>query len=85
MRGYHEHYLKKEVLFMVDVFEKFIATCLKFYGLDPCHYFSSPGLNWDAMLKMTGAKLEKISDTDKYLFIERGLRGGISHIAKRLK
>ena len=57
--------------------------CLKFYGLDPCHYFSSPGLSWDAMLKMTGVKLEKISDIDKYLFIEKGLRGGISYIAKR--
>ena len=35
------------------------------------------------MLKMTGIKLEKISDIDKYLFIEKGLRGGISYIAKR--
>ena len=57
--------------------------CLKYYELDPCHYFSSPGLSWDAMLKMTGVKLEKISDIDKYLFIEKGLRGGISYIAKR--
>ena len=56
---------------------------MKFYELDPCHYFSSPGLSWDAMLKMTGVKLEKISDIDKYLFIEKGLRGGISYIAKR--
>ena len=35
------------------------------------------------MLKMTGVKLEQISDIDKYLFIEKGLRGGISYIAKR--
>ena len=35
------------------------------------------------MLKMTGVKLEKISDIDKSLFIEKGLRGGISYIAKR--
>ena len=35
------------------------------------------------MLKMTGVKSEKISDIDKYLFIEKGLRGGISYIAKR--
>ena len=35
------------------------------------------------MLKMTGVKLEKISDIDKYLFIEKGLKGGISYIAKR--
>ena len=57
--------------------------CLKFYELNPCHYFSSPGLSWDAMLKMTGGKLEKISDIDKYLFIEKGLNGGVSYIAKR--
>ena len=83
MGDYHDHYLKKDVLLLADVFEKFIGTCLKYYGLDLCHYFSSPGLSWDAMLKMTDIKLEKISDIDKYLFIEKGLRGGISYIAKR--
>ena len=52
---------------LTDVFEKFIKTCLKYYELDPCHYFSSPGLSWDAMLKMTSVKLEKISDIDKQI------------------
>ena len=70
-------------MLLADVFQKFIDTCLKCYGLNPCHYFNSPGLRWDAMLKMTGLKLEKISDIDKYLFIVKGLRGGISNIAKR--
>ena len=59
MGDYHNHYFKKDVLLSADVFEKFIAACLKFYGLDPCHYFNSPGLSWDAMLKMTGVKLKK--------------------------
>ena len=35
------------------------------------------------MLKMTGVKLEKLSDIDMYLFVEKELRGGISYIAKR--
>ena len=83
MDDYHDHYLKKDVLQLADVFKMFIATCLKFYGLDPCCHFSSPGLSWDAMLKMTDTKLEKISDIDKYLFIEKGLRGVISYITKR--
>ena len=48
---FHDHYLKKDVLLMVDAFEKFISTCLKYYDLDPCHYFSPPGLSWDTMLK----------------------------------
>ena len=80
---YHDHYLEKDVLLLADVFERFIGTCLKFYGLDPCHYFSSPGLSWDAMLKMTGIKLEKISDIDMYYFIEKGTRGGVSYIAQK--
>ena len=83
MSDYHDHYLKNDVLLSVDVFEKFIATCLKFHGVNPCHYLSSPGLSWDSLLKTTHVKLEKISDIDKYLFIEKGLRGGTSYIAKR--
>ena len=74
MGDYHNHCSTKYVLLLADVFEKFIETCLKFYGLDPCHYFSFPGLSWDAMLKMTNVKLENISDIDKYLLIEKGLK-----------
>ena len=77
MCDYHNHYLKKHVL-LLAVFEKFIDTCLKFYKLDPCHYFSSPGLSWDAMLKMTGIEFLKRLETDMYLLIEKGLRGEIS-------
>ena len=56
---FHNHYLKKDILLLADVFEKFISTCLKFYELDPCHYFSAPGLSWNAMLKMTKIELKK--------------------------
>ena len=80
---YHDLYLKTDVLLLVDVFEEIVETCLNYYQLDPCHYFSSPGLSWDAMLKMTGIKLELILDVDMYLFIEKGMRGGISYISKR--
>ena len=61
MDDYHDIYLKRDVLLLADVFEKFIKTCLDYYGLNPCHYFSSPGLSWDAMLKTTGIKLDLIS------------------------
>ena len=83
MGHYHNHYLKKDVLLLADVFKKFIDIYFKFYGLDPCHYFSSPELSWDAMLKMTGVKLEKISDIDKYLFSEKGLKRGVFYTANR--
>ena len=61
---YHDFYLKTDVLLLCDVFEKFISTCLNYYGLDPCHYFSYPELSWDAMLKMTNVELELINDID---------------------
>ena len=70
-------------MLLADVFEKFTDICLKFYGLDPCHYFSSPRLNLDVMVKMTGTRLENIVDIFMYLFIEKGLSGRISYIAKR--
>jgi len=80
---YHDLYLKTDVLLLADVFQNFREACQNYYKLDPCHYMTSPGLSWDAMLKMTGIKLELISDIDMQLFIEKGLRGGISSIAHR--
>ena len=83
MGEYHDLYLRSDIILLADVFQNFKKACLNYYGLDPCHYFSSPGLTWDAMLKMTGVKLELISDVDMQLFIEKGTRGGISYIAHR--
>ena len=83
MGEYHDLYLKSDALLLADVFENFRKTCLEYYKLDPCHYFTSPGLSWDAMLKMTNIKLELMTDVDMFQFIEKGLRGGISYIANR--
>ena len=80
---YHDLYLKTDVLLLADVFENFRKMCLDYYGLDPCHYVSAPGLAWDACLKMTNVNLELISDVDMYNFIEKGLRGGLSVITHR--
>ena len=76
-------YLKTDVLLLCDVFEKCISVCLKDYGLDPCHYFSSPSLSWDSMLLMTGIQLENINNIDVHLFLEKGMRGAVSYISRR--
>ena len=80
---YHDLYLRTDVLLLADVFESFRGTCLEYYRLDPCHYFSAPGLSWDALLRMTKINLDLISDVNQQLFIEKGMRGGISYIAHR--
>ena len=83
MRDYHDVYLKSDVLLLTDVFEKFRATCMQHYGLDPVHYYTSPGMAWDAALKVTDVKLELITDIDQYKFIESAIRGGVSMISTR--
>ena len=57
--------------------------CRRQYGLDPAHYYTSPGLPCDALLKKTGVELELLTDYDQPLFIEKGIRGGVSMVSKR--
>ena len=70
-------------MLLADVFENFRKTCLKHYKLDPAHYFTSPGLAWDACLKETGQELELLHDYDMLMMFEKGTRGGIIHLSKR--
>ena len=71
MGEYHDNYLKRDVLILADIFEKCVNWLLKIYKLAPSHYFSSPELTWDAVLKMTEVKLEIISNIDLHYFIEK--------------
>jgi hypothetical protein len=57
---YHDLCLKTDVLLLADVFENFRKTCQGQYGLDPAHYYASPGLSWDALLKKTDMELEHV-------------------------
>ncbi len=83
MREWHDLYLKTDVLLLADVFEAFRDLSMKIYNLDPCHYYTVPGLAWDAMLYMTQVNLELMTDIDMLNFIEKGMRGGISYINHR--
>ena len=83
LEDYHELYNKTDTLLLADVFENFRNICSLNYGLDPAHYYTSPGLAWDACLKITDVKLELLSDVDMLLMIEKGIRGGVSMVSKR--
>ena len=72
-------------MLLANGFENLRKTCMLYYKLDPFHYFTSPGLSWDVMLKMIDIKLELMIDVDMFQFIEKGIRGGVSYIANRYR
>jgi len=55
----------------------------KNYELDPCWYYSAPGLAWVACLKKTEVQLELFSDPHMLLMIEQGIRVGVYMISTR--
>ena len=42
-------------------------------------FLSTPGLVWQAALKKTEVKLELLTDTDRLLRDDKGIRGTICH------
>ena len=80
---YHDLYLKIDTILLANVFEAFRGTCLEYYQLDPVHFYTSPGLAWQACLKKMGIKLELLTDPDMLLMFERRIRGGITQAVHR--
>ena len=80
---YHNLYLESDALLLADAFEKFQKFFKSTYDLDPCHYYFSPKISWDAMLKSTGVKLELLSNIDMLLFCEKAIRGGLNGIGEK--
>ena len=77
----HNLHLKTGVLLLADIFEEFVnILCLEYYGLDPCHCFSSLRLRWDTMLRMASFKLGFISDIGMYQFIKKCMEDRVSFI-----
>eukprot|EP00798_Chlamydomonas_sp_ICE-L_P012930 gene12930-5964_t len=52
-------------------------------GLDPVYCVSADSLTWEGMMRMTGCELELITDVDQHMFVEQGIRGGMSVICTR--
>ncbi|XP_023317289.1 uncharacterized protein LOC111694219 [Trichogramma pretiosum] len=80
---YSDLYLKTDLILLVEVFENFRKTCHEAYELDPAQNYTLPGYSWDAMLLYTQVELELLTDVDMLLFVEKGIRGGVSQWCSR--
>ena len=76
---YHDLYVQSDTLLLADI-ENFRDVSLKIFELDPAYFVSLSGFAWHACLKITGAKLELITDINMLLVIESGMRGGVCHV-----
>ena len=80
---YHDLYVQADTAQLSDVFESFRSLCLKEYQLDPAYFVSTPSLANEAMLKITKAKIELLTDINMVLMIEKGIRGGLTQVIKK--
>ena len=80
---YHDLYVQSDTSQLADTFEQFRTLCLNEYKLDPVYFCTTPGLAFEACLKMTKAELELLTDIDMVLLFEKEIRGGISQAIHR--
>ena len=80
---YHDLYLGTDVILLSNIFEKFRKVCMENYGLDPAHFYTTPGLAWKVCLKKSEITLGLITDPDMLLMFKRGIRGGTTQVVKK--
>ena len=83
LKQFHDIYLTSDVTLLADVFENFRKLSMTHYHLDPLHYYTAPGLFFDACLRMTGARVEPFTDPEMLHFVEKAIRGGVATISNR--
>ena len=73
---YHDLYVQSNVLLLDDVFEDFRKKRVEIYELYPAYFLSASGLAWQTCLKMIAVELEFLTDINKLLIAEKGIKGG---------
>lgn len=83
MEDYHDLYLNTDCHLLCDMMEAYRETFLEGFRIDPFHKYTLPGAAWQAMLLKTGVKIPLIQSQEMYMFIEKGLRGGVSFVGTK--
>jgi hypothetical protein len=84
MLDYTAVYARSDVLQLAEAVVSLRENVWNEFGLDLCKYLSLPMLSKDIMLKVTGSKMELISDQEMAFLLKDNVRGGLSFINTRL-
>ena len=83
MLEYLEIYCLLDTLLLADAVHQYRNATYDEFGLDICHYISSPQISFDIMLKTTEVSLDMISCPEQLNMIEQAIRGGVSFVDTR--
>lgn len=75
-----KHYVISDTILLADIMTQLRIINFEYFKLDMLQYLSLGSLSWAYMLKNTGVNLELTQDVNVYLFIERGIYGGLSFV-----
>ena len=84
MGEYHDLYLRTDTILLANVFNSQYKLSSMIHNLEPSHFYTTPGLAWQACLKKTGVSLKLLLDPDMVLMFEQGIRGKITQSIHRL-
>ena len=72
--------MKRDILFLACVFEKYIKVSFNEFEISPLYCVSLPGYTWLCGLIYTGINLKTLQDKDMILLLEKNIRGEISSV-----
>ena len=79
VEAYHDLYLQCDTLLLAHAYENFWFMCNKIYERDAARFLSAPGLAWQVALKSTKVKLDRLTDMDLLLMVQKVVREGMCH------
>jgi hypothetical protein len=79
---YHMAYLESDVVLLAEVFENYLKTCMKMFGLDPVRFVSVQSMTMTNWLKYSGLTIGVLSDNIMYEFFHSAIRGGMCSVGE---
>ena len=84
MKDYMLLYNELDTGLLLETITQFRLSVMSKFGLDMAHYISLPQYAFQCMLRYTRVDIGLVSDVDMFLFLQQGIRGGVSYCSTRL-